>query len=134
MLRGIVGDDALKQALQAYRKDSRLDRDPTGFEQTLEAATHKDLHWFFSDWVYRDRGLPDLSIVSVTPSQLEPNGAAAAGWLVAVDVRNKGYAGALVTVTVRGGTATENRQLRIPGRSSARRCASSLPVRRSRCR
>jgi len=119
MLRGIVGDDALKQALQAYRKDSRLDRDPTGFEQTLAAATHQDLRWFFSDWVYRDRGLPDLSIVSVTPSQLEPNGAAAAGWLIAVDVRNNGYAGAQVTVTVRGGTATETRQLRIPGRSSA---------------
>jgi hypothetical protein len=36
MLRSIVGDDALKQALQAYRKDPRLDLDPAGLQRTLE--------------------------------------------------------------------------------------------------
>ena len=41
----------------------------------------KDLNWFFNDWVYRDRGLPDLSIANVTPSQLDPrNGLPPAGW------------------------------------------------------
>ena len=59
MLRDIVGDDALKQALQAYRKAPTLDRDPAGLERTLEKFSHKDLRWFFDDWVYRDRGLPD---------------------------------------------------------------------------
>jgi len=119
MLRGIVGDDALKQALQAYRLDTKLDRDPTGLEQTLEKVSHKDLHWFFNDWVYRDRGLPDLSIDSVTPSQIEGHTGLPTGWLVAVVVRNDGYAEAEVPVTVSSATASQTERLRIPGHSSA---------------
>jgi hypothetical protein len=119
MLRGIVGDDALKQALQAYRMDAKLDSDPAGFEHALEKSSHKDLRWFFNDWVYRDRGLPDLSIVSVTPSQLTSRAGLPAGWLVAVDVRNDGYAAAEVPVTVRSNKASETQRLRIPGRSSS---------------
>lgn len=118
MLRGIVGDDALKQALQTYRLDPRLDRDPKGLQQTLEKSSHKDLNWFFNDWVYRDRGLPDLSIVNVTPSQLDSRAGLPAGWLVAVDVRNDGYAAAEVPITVRSADASETQRLRIPGRSS----------------
>jgi hypothetical protein len=119
MLRSIVGDDALKQALQTYRLDPSLDRDPAGLQHTLEKASHKDLRWFFNDWVYRDRGLPDLSIVSVTPSQLTSRAGLPAGWLVAVEVRNDGFAAAEVPVTVRSGNAAETQRLRIPGRSSA---------------
>ena len=119
MLRSIVGDDALKQALQTYRLDPTLDRDPAGLQHTLEKASHKDLRWFFDDWVYRDRGLPDLSIVSVTPSQLTSRAGLPAGWLIAVEVRNDGYAAAEVPVTVRSSTASETQRLRIPGRSSA---------------
>jgi hypothetical protein len=118
MLRGIVGDEALKQALQAYRSDPRLDADPEGLERTLEKSSHKDLRWFFSDWVDRDRGLPDLTIVNVTPSQLEARNGVATGWLVAIEVRNDGYAQAEVPVTVRSGTATQTQKLRIPGRST----------------
>ena len=119
MLRGIVGDEALKQALQAYRSDARQDADPEGFQRTLEKSSHKDLRWFFNDWVYRDRGLPDLTIVNVTPSQLEARNGLPSGWLVAVDVHNDGYAAAEVPVTVRSGTATETLRLRIAGRSNA---------------
>jgi hypothetical protein len=119
MLRGIVGDDALKQALQTYRLDARLDRDPAGLQHTLEKFSHKDLRWFFDDWVYRDRGLPDLSIVNITPSQLTSRSGLPAGWLIAVDVRNDGYAAAEVPVTVRSATSSETQRLRIPGRASA---------------
>jgi hypothetical protein len=119
MLRGLVGDGALQQALQAYRLDGKLDRDPEGFEGELEKVAHKDLRWFFDDWVYRDRALPDLSIVSVTPSQLTSRGGLPAGWLVAVEVHNGGYAEAEVPVTVRSATAKETERLRIPARSSA---------------
>ncbi len=119
MLRGIVGDDALKSALQAYRLDPSLDRDPAGLQRTLEKSSHKDLRWFFDNWVYSDRGLPDLSIVSVTPSQLRSRAGLPAGWLVSVDVHNDGYAEAEVPVTVRSATAAETQRLRIPGRSSA---------------
>jgi hypothetical protein len=119
MLRGMVGDQALQEALRAYRVDAKLDRDPEGFEATLEKVAHVDLRWFFDDWVYRDRGLPDLSIVSVTPSQLASHGGLSAGWLVAVEVRNDGYAEAEVPVTVRSSGAKETVRLRIPGRSNA---------------
>jgi hypothetical protein len=119
MLRSIVGDDALKQALQAYRKDPKIDLDPAGLQHTLENASHKDLNWFFDDWVYRDRGLPDLSIVNVTPSQLISRAGLPTGWLVAVEVRNDGYAAAEVPITVSSATTSDTQRLRIPGRSSA---------------
>jgi hypothetical protein len=118
-LRGIVGDETLKQALQAYRSDPRLDDDPEGLQHALERASHKDLRWFFNDWVYRDRGLPDLTIVNVTPSQIDTTTGLPAGWLVAVEVRNDGYAAAEVPVTVRSAAATQTFRLRIPGQSSA---------------
>jgi len=119
MLRSIVGDDALKQSLRAYRANPKLDRDPAGFEQTLEQLSHMELRWFFDNWVYQDRGLPDISIVNVTPSQLETHDRLPSGWLVAVEVRNDGYAEAEVPVTVRSATAAETHLLRIPGRASA---------------
>jgi aminopeptidase N len=119
MLRDLAGDSALQQALAAYRADPKLDESPDGMERTIEKMAHKDLRWFFDDWVYQDRGLPDLSIVNVTPSQLEARNGLPAGWLVAVDVRNEGNAVADVPVTVRSAEATQTQRLRIPGQSSA---------------
>jgi hypothetical protein len=118
MLRSIVGDDALKRALQAYRTD-KLDNDPKEFQRVLERSAKRDLAWFFDDWVYRDRGLPDLSIANVTPRALEKIGDKGNGFLVAVEVKNDGDAAAEVPVTVRSGTLTATQRLRIPGRSSA---------------
>ena len=118
MLRSIVGDAALQQALQAYRSD-KLDNDPKEFQRVLEHSAKRDLAWFFEDWVYRDRGLPDLSIASVTPRPLDKIGNKGAGWLVAVEVKNDGDAAAEVPVTVRSGTLTSTQRLRIAGRSSA---------------
>jgi hypothetical protein len=118
MLRSLLGDDALKESLQAYRRDPKLDHDPQGLEHTLERISHKDLHWFFNDWVYRDRGLPDLSIVSVTPSPQEGRTGLPTGYLVAIVVRNDGYATADVPVTVRSSDASQTERMRIPGRSS----------------
>lgn len=118
MLRSLAGDDALQQALLSYRKDHKLDHDPMGFEHALEQASHKDLRWFFDDWVYRDRGLPDLSIASVTPSQLPTRGGKSTGWLVAVDVHNDGDATAEVPVTVRSGELTATKPLRVEPHSN----------------
>ncbi len=121
MLRSIVGDDALKRALQLYRNDARQDADPKEFQRVLERAAQRDLNWFFDDWVYRDRGLPDLAIASVTPRALEEKQEKAdkKSWLVAVEVRNDGGAAAEVPVTVRSGALTETERLRIAGHSSA---------------
>jgi hypothetical protein len=119
MLRGIVYDQALQQALQTYRSDARADRDPEGFERTLEKFSHKDLRWFFNDWVYRDGGLPHLSIASVAPSELKGRTGVPDGWLIAVEVRNDGGSVADVPVTVRSAASTQLERLRIPARSSA---------------
>jgi hypothetical protein len=118
MLRSIVGDDALKQALKAYRTD-KLDGDPKEFQRVLERTSKRELGWFFDDWVYYDRGLPDLTIVSVSPRAFDKIADKGAGWLVAVEVKNDGGAAADVPVTVRSGTLTATQRLRIPGRSSA---------------
>jgi Peptidase family M1 domain len=118
MLRSLVGDDALKRTLRGYRND-KLDGDPKEFQRVLEQTAKVDLSWFFDDWVYRDKGLPDLSIASVTPRQLDKIGDKGAGWLVAVEVRNDGGATADVPVTVRSGTLTATQRLRIPSHSSA---------------
>jgi Peptidase family M1 domain len=118
MLRSLAGDEALKHTLQAYRND-KLDGDPKEFQRVLERTAKKDLGWFFDDWVYRDKGLPDLSIASVTPRALDKIGDKGAGWLVAVEVRNDGDATAEIPVTVRSGTLTATQRLQVPGRSSA---------------
>lgn len=118
MLRSLVGDDALKHALQSYRNDKQ-DGDPKEFQRVVEQSSRRDLGWFFDDWVYQDKGLPDLSIASVTPRALDQVGDKGPGWLVAVEVRNDGGATADVPVTVRSGTLTETHRLRVPARSSA---------------
>ncbi|MDW5264622.1 MULTISPECIES: M1 family aminopeptidase [Acidobacteriaceae] len=119
MLQSIVGNDALKQALQSYRQSGSRDDDPKEFQHVLEQSSHKDLNWFFNDWVYHDRGLPDLTIANVTPRQLPAQGLKAASFLVAIEIRNNGDAAAEVPVTVRSGALTTTERLRIMGRSSA---------------
>jgi hypothetical protein len=127
MLRAFTGDDALKQALHEYRLEPALDRDPKSLERTLERVSHQDLRWFFEDWVYHDRGLPDLTVVNVTPRQIEGRGGQGS-WLISIEVRNDGDAVADVPVTVRSdpglsgaSAAAETQRLRIPGHSSVSR-------------
>ncbi|HEX7157487.1 MAG TPA: M1 family aminopeptidase [Edaphobacter sp.] len=120
MLRSLAGDAALKHTLALYRDTvarNPKDEDAHLFQRLLEETSHKDLTWFFNDWVYRDRGLPDLSIVNVTPRDLSTAGRTS--WLVAVEVRNDGYAAAEVPITVRSGKLTKTEYLRLPGRSTA---------------
>ena len=58
MLRDMVGEPALKKALASYRPDE--DKEPSYMQRLIQAQTKKDLEWFFDDWVYHDRGLPEL--------------------------------------------------------------------------
>ena len=119
MLRSIVGDEALKQALQRYRGSGKREQDPKEFQHVLEQASQKDLGWFFDDWVYRDRSLPDLKILNVTTHELPARGSKSGGWMVAVEVQNDGGAVADVPVTVQSGTLTATERLRVPGFSRA---------------
>ena len=53
MLRDMVGDAALKKALSAYHSDQ--DKESAYVQHLIEAQTHRDLEWFFDDWVYGAR-------------------------------------------------------------------------------
>ena len=111
MLRDLAGENALARALREYQPGS--DATGTGFEQVLERASGKDLKWFFEDWVYHDRGLPDLAIAGVFPNKATVPGS----YIVAVDVTNSGTAEAEVPVSVSSGTTTVTERLRIPAKS-----------------
>ena len=116
MLRDIAGDAALSAALRVYNFAADApgsNADQTSFEKLLEKASHRDMAWFFADWVNADKGLPDLSIHSVFPSA-ESSG----NWLVSVDVANSGYASAEVPVTVRSASASVTQRLLVPARGN----------------
>ena len=55
----------------------------------IEQAGKRPLEWFFDDWVYRDRGLPDFRVESVFP-RATLNGT----YVVTVTVANDGEAAA----------------------------------------
>ena len=119
MLRGIVGDDALRVALVRYRREAKSADDSGLLERVLEQAAGVSLAWFFDDWVYADKGLPDLSIVRVTPRELATKGGKTQGWLVAVEVKNDGDAVAEVPVTVRAGGLSATERIRVAGQGTA---------------
>jgi len=91
MLRDMVGDRALSAAIQSYGPED--DHDASYMQKLIESQSHKDLEWFFDDWVYRDRGLPDFHIVSAYPRQI-----LGGQYLVTVTVENLGGAAAEVPV------------------------------------
>jgi hypothetical protein len=94
MLRDMLGDSVLQKALAAYRPPD--DTSPAYFQGLLEEGHKRDLEWFFDDWVYRDRGLPDFRIESVYARPLlnDPNKMT----LVTVTIENRGGATAEVPV------------------------------------
>lgn len=98
MLRDMVGDDALKQAIGKYRAAD--DKDPRYVEQLVEAASKRDLSWFFDDWVYKDRGLPDLRVKSVHLWEADDSPKRSGVQVITVTLENLGNAGAEVPFAV----------------------------------
>ncbi len=121
-LRSITGDQPLQIALTTWRSQAPSHDSPlaqaTAFEHLIEQTSHKDLSWFFNDWVFRDRGLPDLTIATVEPRLLEASKGHDTGWLVAITVRNEGAAAAQVPLTVRAGDVSVTRTIHINGLAS----------------
>ena len=107
MLRDMLGDAPLQRALAAYRPAQ--DSSPSYLQSLLEEGRKRDLEWFFDDWVYRDRGLPDFRVESVyaRPVLDDPNQLS----LVTVTIENRGTAGAEVPVLIQ--TASGERTVRI---------------------
>jgi hypothetical protein len=122
MLRDLVGETAFAAALHNYKAAD--DKDAMHMQKLLEAQSHRDLTWFFNDWVYRDGGLPDFRIASVFFSPI-----VSGGNMVTVTVENLGAAAAEVPVrlVMAAGDATE--KLIVPGKSKAsvRILAASTP-------
>ncbi len=117
MLRNIVGDDALGKALQAYTPAN--DREPSYFQMLLLKASNKNLEWFFDDWVYRDRGLPNLHILSAYWRPMLNKNGSGKNYLVSVDVQNNSFCAAEVPVTVASAFSTQTRELLVPAHTSA---------------
>ncbi len=93
MLRDMVGDQALQRALHSYR--AARDQQPAYVQQLVEAQAKRSLEWFFDDWIYRDRGLPDFRITAVYPRQMLPQNV-----YVTVTVENSSAVRAEVPVIV----------------------------------
>ena len=111
MLRDMIGDAALKKALASYHSDD--DKEPSYMQKLLQSQTQRDLEWFFDDWVYRDRGLPDFKVASAFTRKTLPE-----GYMLTITVENLGAAGAEVPLTVKfeGGEITK--RLVVRGKST----------------
>ncbi len=111
MLRDMIGEPALKKALASYRLDE--DKEPSYMQRLIQAQTKKYLAWFFDDWVYRDRGLPDFKIESAFTRKTAPE-----AYILTITVNNLGAAGAEVPLTVKfaGGEVTQ--RLVVRGKSN----------------
>jgi hypothetical protein len=108
MLRELVGQRALLDSLQQY--DPEADTEPSYIQKLIEKNSHKDMEWFFDDWVYRDAGLPEFSV---------SNGYARPSlqgiFLVSATVENKGSASAEVPVIVHTQSGDVTSRVRVPG-------------------
>jgi hypothetical protein len=115
MLRDMLGEESLKKALANYRPEQ--DKDPAYLQRLLEGQSKRDLQRFFDDWVYHDRGLPDLRVESAFPRKASQD-----NYLVTVTVENLGSAGAEVPVAVHfdGGVMTQRVEVRGKGKATVR--------------
>jgi hypothetical protein len=115
MLRDMVGDSVLQHALAAYRSEN--DKSPAYFQGLLEQGGKHSLEWFFDDWVYRDRGLPNFQIANVyarpvleDPEKLN---------LVTVTLENRGSAGAEVPVILQSAAGERTIRVVVPAHQTA---------------
>ncbi len=124
MLRDMVGDEALQRSIASYRGGA--DKNPAYFQGLVQTSSKRDLEWFFDDWVYRDRGLPDFHVEAVYPrlllSDTEKN------YMVTATIENRGRAGAEVPVMIQ--TSSGEKSVRVlvkGGEKGAGRIEVSVP-------
>ncbi len=111
MLRDMLGDQALKKALASYHPNG--DNEPSYMQRLIQAQTQRDLEWFFDDWVYRDRGLPDFKVASAFTRKTLPE-----GYMLTITVTNLGTAGAEVPLTVKFAGGVITKRLVVRGKSN----------------
>jgi hypothetical protein len=115
MLHDMIGDDALKQAIRSYRSED--DKNLTYVQHMLEAASKRDLGWFFDDWVYHDRGLPDFRVQAAHPWKTDKD-----VQFITVTLENLGNVGAEVPFTVEfeGGEISQRLEVRAKSTATTR--------------
>ncbi|MGO9128064.1 MAG: hypothetical protein ACLP6G_24650 [Terriglobales bacterium] len=109
MLKDML-DSLPTEALLSYQADK--DRETSYVQRLIASNTKRDLQWFFDDWVYHDRGLPDFRIASVFSRPLETG-----RFLVTITVENLGRAGAEVPVLLRMEGGEVRQRVEVRGRS-----------------
>ena len=112
MLRDMIGDSALKKAIRSYRPEH--DEEPSYISRLIAAQSQRDLEWFFDDWVYRDRGLPDFKVESAYSRKTMTN-----AFLLTVTVDNLGAAGAEVPIVIKFAGGETSKRLEVRGKSKA---------------
>jgi hypothetical protein len=112
MLRDMVGEAALKKALAAYRPEQ--DKEPSYMPRLIAAQTQRDLEWFFEDWVYRDRGLPDFKVESAFSRKTVTG-----SFMLTISLANLGTAGAEVPVIVKFTGGDIMRRLEVHAKNKA---------------
>jgi hypothetical protein len=122
MLKDMLGN-LPTGALLSYRANE--DKDPTYMQRLIARDSKRDLQWFFDDWVYHDRGLPDFRVASVFSRPLDNDRA-----LVTITVENLGQAGAEVPLVLKmeGGEIRQRVEVRGRSKASVRIEASSKPL------
>jgi hypothetical protein len=112
MLRDMAGDEPLKKALANYRPED--DKDPAYMQRLIMAQTPRDLQWFFDDWVYHDRGLPNFKVESAFARKALAN-----AYIVTVTVDDLGAAGAEVPITVKFAGGEVAKRLEVHAKNKA---------------
>ena len=123
MLRDMLGKSSFGGALLSYHATE--DKDGNYMQRVIETETHRDLQWFFDDWVYRDRGLPDFRVDSVYPRPI-----VGGGFIVTINVENLGDAAAEVPVTLRmeSGEVTKRLEVHAKSKAAVRIEAATTPL------
>src|SRR5208283_5338838 len=99
-----------------YRAEDDNMNDPKYVERLIESAAKRDLGWFFDDWVYHDRGLPDFRVQTAHPWTEKDT------QFITVTLENLGNAGAEVpfTITYEGGEITRRMEVRAKSKATTR--------------
>jgi hypothetical protein len=112
MLRDMVGESAFKRAIAAYRPEQ--DKEPSYMPRLIAAQTQRDLEWFFDDWVYRDRGLPDFKVESAYARKTMTG-----SFMLTITIDNLGTAGAEVPIIVKFTGGEIMRRLEVHAKNKA---------------
>jgi hypothetical protein len=122
MLKDMLGDANFNSTMMTMSRGA-TSNDPKSLQQLVQSPD-RDLAWFFDDWVYHDRGLPDFKVESVYSSKT------ATGYLVTITVDNLGSAGAEVPVALRteGGPIGKRLVVRGKSKASLRMDTNSVPL------